>query len=240
MAMVFNTSVRRESAIKKQASVNEKIEMLNTLDLTVYWIGGFPSELEKLRQKTNVIMPENISKDNMPVKSSSFHITVKDDSGKTHEIVPRKYTEFMLIVVTTGEGFSDEAKDILRDCIAYNGVPVLCIGKEACEMMGTLLIHGSGFGRDHSFYYKRNEGYKDPYFDAKTVSSGGVELAEKFCSRLCEYCNVSASTRQSEASQIIASAKISSSEAAITSQAQGSETEPSETTGRIMFPIPPS
>ena len=51
IAMVFNTSVRRENALKRQASVNEKIEFLNSIDLTVYWIGGFPSELEKLRNK---------------------------------------------------------------------------------------------------------------------------------------------------------------------------------------------
>ena len=123
IAMVFNTSVRRENALKRQASVNEKIEFLNSIDLTVYWIGGFPSELEKLRQNTNVIMPENISRDNMPVKSSTFRISITekigDHKGDTKEIVPRKYSEYMMIVLTSTEGISDED---IASCVAADEV----------------------------------------------------------------------------------------------------------------------
>ena len=36
VAMIFNTSVRRENALKRQNTVNEKIEFLNSIDLTVY------------------------------------------------------------------------------------------------------------------------------------------------------------------------------------------------------------
>jgi hypothetical protein len=226
IAMVFNTSVRRESVLKHQASVNEKIEFLNSIDLTVYWIGGFPSELEKLRESTNVIMPEEISNDNMPIRSSTFHITVTEESGKKEEIVPRKYSEYMLIVITTGEGFSDEAKEVLRDCIVYNGVPVLCIGGDACEMVGTLLIHGSGYAKDHTFFYKLNDGYKDSYIEAKAVSAGGVDLADAFCTKLCEYCNISATKKMTEASERIASAASSAEEAATATTA---DTDPSET-----------
>ncbi len=247
IAMVFNTSVRRENALKRQASVNEKIEFLNSIDLTVYWIGGFPSELEKLRQNTNVIMPENISRDNMPVKSSTFRISITekigDQKGETKEIVPRKYSEYMMIVLTSTEGITDEAKDILRDCIVYNGVPILCIGSDACRFVGTILIHGSGYDKDHTLYYKLNEGYKEPYLDVKAVSAGGVEFADAFCTKLSEYCNAAATKKQTEASEIIASANISASAAAATSTApETSETvtETTETSETRQFLMPPS
>jgi len=216
MSMVFNTSVRRESALKKQAAVNEKIDFLNSIDLTVYWIGGFPSELEKLREKTTIIMPEEISRETMPVKSSSFRIEIKEKSGTTSEIVPRKYSEYMMIVLASTEGITDEAKDILRDCIVYNRVPILCIGSDACQFVGTILIHGSGYEKNHTLYYKLNDGYKEPYLDVKAVAAGGVEFADAFCTKLCEYCNASAEKTNTEASERIASAAASANEAAST------------------------
>ena len=233
MAMVFNTSVRRESALKKQASVNEKIEFLNSIDLTVYWIGGFPSELEKLREKTTIIMPEEISRETMPIKSSTFRIEIKEKSGATSEIVPRKYSEYMMIVLASTEGITDEAKDILRDCIVYNGVPVLCIGSDACQFVGTILIHGSGYDKDHTLYYKLNEGYKEPYLDVKAVSAGGVEFADAFCARLCEYCNVTAVKKNAEASEKIASAAASANEAAATTNETAAAEIPSETSESV-------
>ena len=248
VAMVFNTSVRRESALKHQASINEKIDFLNSIDLNVYWIGGFPAELEKLRESTKVIMPEEISKENMPIKSSTFRITYTDGDGKQKEILPRKYSEYMMIVITTGEGFSDEAKEVLRDCIVSNGVPVLCIGGDACEMVGTLLIHGSGYDKNHNFYYKLNDGYKDPYLDVKAVTAGGIELADDFCSKLSEYCNASASKKMAEASEIVASARISASAANSTTAApetsETNESSPSESVTEssetVFLPILPS
>ena len=240
IAMVFNTSVRRENALKRQASVNEKIEFLNSIALTVYWIGGFPSELEKLRQNTNVIMPEDISRETMPVKSSTFRIEIKEKSGTTKEIVPRKYSEYMLIVLTSTEGITEEAKEILRDCIVYNGVPILCVGSDACQFVGTILIHGSGYDKDHTLYYKLNEGYKEPYIDVKAVSAGGVEFADAFCAKLCEYCNVSAEKKNAEASERIASASISAGEAAATSTTTETSETVTETTERPRFLLPPS
>lgn len=248
VAMVFNTSVRRESALKHQSSINEKIDFLNSIDLNVYWIGGFPAELEKLRESTNVIMPEAITKENMPIKASTFHITYTDGEGKEKEILPRKYSEYMMIVITTGEGFSDEAKEILRDCIVSNGVPVLCIGGDACEMVGTLLIHGSGYDKDHNFFYKLNDGYQDPYLDVKAVSAGGAEFADAFCTKLSEYCNMSATKKIAEASERIAAAQTAASIPNATSKAsetaEASEMSPSESvtesSEKIVLPLPPS
>ena len=240
VSMVFNTSVRRENALKRQNSVNEKIEFLNSIDLTVYWIGGFPSELEKLRANTKVIMPEEVNKETMPIRSSTFRIKITEKKGaETKEIVPRKYSEYMLIVLTTGEGFSDEAKEALRDSIVYNGVPVLCIGSDACRLVGTILIHGSGFDKDHSMFYKLNDGYKEPYLDKKAVAAGGVELAEDFCTKLCEYCNVSADQKQAKASEIIASASSSAEQTPEISITEPSESV-TETTERPPLLLPPS
>ena len=239
VAMIFNASVRRENALKRQNTVNEKIEFLNSIDLTVYWIGGFPSELEKLRANTKVIMPEEVNRDTMPIKSSTFRITISEKKGaETKEIVPRKYSEYMMIVLTTGEGFSDEAKEVLRDCIVYNGVPVLCIGSDACQLLGTLLIHGSGFDKDHTLFYKLNAGYQEPYLDKKAVAAGGVELADAFCTKLCEYCNGSATQKQAQASEIIASASSSAAEAPETTVTDTSESV-TETTERQPLLLPP-
>ena len=240
VSMVFNTSVRRENALKRQSTVNEKIDFLNSIDLTVYWIGGFPSELERLRPNTKVIMPEEVNKETMPVRSSTFRITITEkDSKESKEIVPRKYSEYMLIVITTGEGFSDEAKEALRDSIVYNGVPVLCIGADACRLVGTILIHGSGFDKDHTMFYKLNVGYKEPYLDKKAVSAGGVEFADAFCTKLCEYCNISAEQKQSQASDIIASASVSAEQTTEASITDPSESV-TETTQRPPLLMPPS
>lgn len=223
IAMIFNTSVRRESALKHQSSINEKIDFLNLIDLTVYWVGGFPSELENLRPSTKVVMPEEISQDNMPIRSSTFHISIKEDSGRTKEIVPRKYTEYNLIIITTGSGFTDEGKAVLRNCIVDNDIPVLCIGKEACEFMGTLLIHGSGYKADHSIFYRRSEGYKEPFLDVKAVAAGGADMADALCTSLSEYFDKAAADKMTKASEIIASAQTSAGE---TEETETSETAP--------------
>ena len=239
--MVFNTSVRRESALKHQSSINEKIDFLNLIDLTVYWVGGFPAEIENLRQSTKVIMPEEISEDNMPIRSSTFRITIKEDSGRTKEIVPRQYSEYNLIVINTGSGFTDEGKAVLRNCIVDNDIPVLCIGKEACEFLGTLLIHGSGYKADHTIFYRRSEGYKEPFLDAKAVAAGGADMADDLCSRLCEYFDKSSADKMAKASEIIASAQSSASEAeetATSSSDPGNEEVPTDTAEQAAPTIP--
>lgn len=245
IAMVFNTSVRRESALKHQSSINEKIEFLNSIDLTVYWVGGFPSEIENLRQSAKIIMPEAVSQDNMPIRSSTFRITIKEDNGGTKEIVPREYSEYNLLVINTGSGFTDEGKEVIRNCIVDNDVPVLCIGKEACEFIGTLLIHGSGYKAEHSIFYRRSEGYKEPFLDTKAVAAGGADLADALCSSICEYFDKASADKMAKASEIIASAQSSAIEAAETEPEtepepsdSGSEETPADTAEQAVPTLP--
>ena len=58
IAMVFNTSVRRNAALAKQDEVNKKIASLNAIDLMIYWIGDVPEELETLKESMTVLRPE--------------------------------------------------------------------------------------------------------------------------------------------------------------------------------------
>jgi uncharacterized membrane protein YjgN (DUF898 family) len=43
IAMVFNTSARRSAVLSRQEEVDKKIEFLNSIDLTIYWIGEVPA-----------------------------------------------------------------------------------------------------------------------------------------------------------------------------------------------------
>ena len=244
IAMVFNTSARRNIVLKKNEEIIKKTEYLNMLDLTIYWIGDFPPELESLKKRTNIIRPEEITKDNMPIRSSTFRISVTDEQGNHNDIVPRKYTEYMLIVITTGDGYSDEAKEVLRNCIADNGVPVIAIGDKACNLLGTVLIHGAGYAPEHSIFYKVKEGYHEPYLDPDAVKAGGVVLADDLCGKLCVYFNDRASQKWAEASERISSAASSAASSAsdaetATSESVG-ESSVSETTEREKLLLPPA
>ena len=239
VAMVFNATARRNAALLKKSAVEEKIASLNAIDLTIYWIGDVPSELETLKKSMTVLRPEEISKENMPVKASTFRITVKDESGAEQVVEPRHYSEYMLIVINNVDGLNDTAKEALRDSIVDNGVPVLCLGGKACNMVGTLLIHGAGYSTDYSMFYRKNEGYEEPYIEAKTVSEGGLEFADALCGKLCTYFNTAMAKKRAEVSELISSANSSAEEAATATTAESSETV-TETTEKIKLLKPPT
>lgn len=243
IAMVFNTSARRSAVLSRQEEVDKKIEFLNSIDLTIYWIGEVPAELEKLKDSMVIIKPEDISKENMPVKSTTFHITITDpddESGRPTlpptEILPRDYSEYMLIVVNTADGFSEISDDILHNCIVDNGVPVLSIGGSASDHIGTILIHGAGYSSDYSMFYKLREGYNEPFLDKKSVSSGGLEFAEELTAKLSNYFKDAAQKKYIQASEIRSSASSSADEAATatTTEPQNTENSSSETRPRML------
>ena len=240
--MVFNTSVRRNAALAKQDEVNKKIASLNAIDLTIYWIGDVPKELETLKESMTVLRPEEVSKETMPVRASTFRITVKDESGAEQVIEPRHYSEYMLIVINNVDGLNDTAKEALRDSVVDNGVPVLCLGGKTCNMVGTLLIHGAGYSDDYSMFYRKNEGYMEPYIEAKTVSEGGLGFADALCGKLCTYFNTAVAKKQAEVSELISSANSSAAEAATATTAETTETSESvtETTEKIKLLQPPT
>lgn len=238
VAMIFNTSTRRESALKRQSAVEEKIKYLNSVDLTIYWIGDLPKELESLGQSVQVIKPEEISKDNMPIKSSTFHITVTDEAGNSKEIIPRNYSEYMLIVINTGDGFSEGGKEIIRNCIVDNAVPVIGIGGNACNLIGGILIHGGGYTSDYSMFYRVKEGYEEPYFTADAVTAGGIGIAEEFTSKITAYFDKTASKKWAEASERVSAANSSAAEAATATTTEPTEST-SETTEKLKLLQPP-
>lgn len=239
IAMVFNATARRNSVLVKKNAVEEKIASLNAIDLTIYWIGDVPDELEMLKESMTVLRPEEISKENMPVKASTFRITVKDESGSEQVIEPRNYSEYMLIVINNADGFSDTAKEVLRDCIVDNSVPVLCLGGKTCNMVGTLLLHGAGYSADYSMFYRRNEGYVEPFLDTEKVSTGGFDLADELCGKLCTYFNTAVAKKQAEASERISAAYSSVQEAATATTSESSESV-TETTESIKLLQPPT
>ena len=239
IAMVFNTSARRNAALNKKSAVEEKIASLNAMDLTIYWIGDVPQELESLKSHMQVLKPEEVTPENMPIKYTTFRIKTwnrregeepgeeRDDSDAT-VIEPRKYSDYMMIVLNTGEGFSDGAKEVLRNCIVENGVPVLCLGGKACDLVGTILIHGAGYSSVYSMLYKLNEGYQEPFLDAKAVAAGGMDFAEELVGKLCTYFKTAEMNKYIEASERW-SAAISSVDEAATAVTTTTETtsEPS-------------
>lgn len=222
IAMVFNTSVRRNAVLKREEAVEEKIKYLNSKDLTIYWIGTVPEELESLKEKINIIKPGEVRNDNMPVRTSSFRISVKEEDGSKKEIVPRDYSEYMILVINTGDGITDDGKEVIRNCIADNDIPVICIGGEACNMVGTLLIHGAGYSSDYSIFYKLSDGYEEPFLDAAAVTSGGMDLAEELTGKISSYIDTEAAKKYSEASSRMSAAVSSVIDAATAT------TEPSE------------
>lgn len=226
IAMVFNTSVRRNAALAKKGAVEEKIASLNPLDLTIYWIGNVPEELESLKPKMKILKPEEVNGENMPIKFTTFRITYKETKKSPEKVIePRDYSEYMLIVINTSEGFTDESKEVLRNCIVDNGVPVLCIGGKACDMVGTILIHGAGYSSDYSMLYKLKEGYDEPFLNAKAVAAGGIDLAEELAEKLSTYFNDAVAKKITEASERVSSAFSSVDEAA-TAGTTASESAP--------------
>lgn len=235
IAMVFNTSVRRNAALKRQGDLEEKITHLNSKDLTIYWVGSVPEEFESLKPKINVIKPGEVRNDNMPVKSSTFRISVKEEDGSKKEIVPRDYSEYMILVINTGEGVTDDGKEVIRNCIVDNGVPVICIGGKACDMVSAILIHGAGYSSDYSIFYKLNDGYEEPYLDAKAVSAGEMDLAEELAGKICTYIDAEESRKLTEASERISAAISSIDEAATatTTPSESSDISASETQDNV-------
>ena len=245
LAMVFNTTARRSQILTRQSEIDKKIDTLKSLDLTIYWIGDVPEELEKLKEKMVIIKPDEISRENMPIKWTTFHITITDPTDPDNkdkptlpptEIAPRNYSEYMLIVINTGSGFNDISDDVLRNCIVENGVPVLCIGGPACEHIATMLIHGAGYASDYSIFYKLNEGYDEPFLDSKAVSSGKMDFSEELVTKLNAYFSAAAQKKYQEASERWSAAISSADEAATatTTESQATENSSTETKQQIL------
>ena len=180
IAILFGSSSKRQGLIDRKASVEEKLGAYAQMDLTIYWIGEFPPEMEVLAPVTQVIAPENVSSETMPVKSTSIHITERDDYGNIiKEEIPREYSRYMLIVISGNPALSDSAKEALSNAVAQNGVPVYSIGDEASSLLGSLLLYNRRkIGPGSSLFYSLNSRYKENPISEDIIQAGGMDLAE--------------------------------------------------------------
>ena len=180
IAILFGSSTKRQGNIERKANIEAKLDIIAQTDLTIYWIGEVPAELEHLMPVINVIPPETASEENLPAVSDKIPFQEYDSNGNlVDEVVPRDYSEHMLIVLYGDYVLSDSGREALLDSISQNGVPVIAIGDEAAAYLARILNRVRYHeGPGSSLYYCLGKGYKENLIPVEKVSAGGIDLAE--------------------------------------------------------------
>ena len=75
IAILFGSSTKRQENIDRKADIEAKLDIIAQTDLTIYWIGEVPAELEHLMPVINVIPPETASEETLPIKIFPYHVT---------------------------------------------------------------------------------------------------------------------------------------------------------------------
>ena len=81
VAILFGSSTKRQEGINRRDAVNARLDVIAQTDLTIYWIGEVPQELEHLMPVINVIPPEQASEETLPIKVFQYHVTEYDPYG---------------------------------------------------------------------------------------------------------------------------------------------------------------
>ena len=186
VVLMFNAASLQKQNINLTNQVTYASEKLAAKeDLMIYWVGDFPPEFAGIANVVTVIPPSQINEEIMPIKSSTFKSTEYDEYGNiVKEIIPREYKDNMIIVLYNVSLVTDEQKEVILNCVAQNGVPVLAIGKGSIALIREALMYTPGdFAEYDSFYYKLGEGYKDHVLDNESMETGG----EKFALNLMDY-----------------------------------------------------
>ena len=181
IAILFGSSTKRQQAIDRKAALDANIDTIIAADTTIYWIGDPPpEELEHLMPVVNVITPESASEDNLPVKSPLFHTQVHDSFGRlVSEQIPVEYTDNLVIVISGTPNLTQAGSEALLNSIAQNGVPVIAIGNDASEALGSILSYRRiKMGDGSSLYYCLGAGYTENPLSEEAVKAGGMDLAE--------------------------------------------------------------
>ena len=181
IAILFGSSTKRQQAIDRKAALDANIDTIIAADTTIYWIGDPPlEELEHLMPVVNVITPESASEDNLPVKSPLFHTQVHDSFGRlVSEQIPVEYTDNLVIVISGTPNLTQAGSEALLNSIAQNGVPVIAIGDDASEALGSILSYRRiKMGDGSSLYYCLGAGYTENPLSEEAVKAGGMDLAE--------------------------------------------------------------
>ena len=207
VAVLFGSSTKRQSVIDKKATLESKFDEILKYDITIYWIGDLPADLQYLSSVIQVIPPESVSSSNLPVKSPSFHVEEYNELGElVDEEVPIEYSRYMLIVLCGGDGgesgassgnggesaassgasgasqgalaISEDGREALLNSVAQNGVPVLAIGDDAADLLCDVLsYHRYKNGTGSSLYYCLGAGYTQNPLSEDAVNNGGFDLA---------------------------------------------------------------
>ena len=180
VAILFGSSTKRQENIDRKEEITSKLDAIARTDLTIYWIGEVPAELEHLMPVIKVIPFEQVSEETLPIKIFQFDVTEYDPDGVfVSESHPREYSEHMLIVISGNPVISDPGKEALLNSISKNGVPVIAIGDEAAEFLGGLLMRRRyKEGPGSSLYYCLGKGYRENPIPEDKVLAGGIDLAE--------------------------------------------------------------
>ena len=142
LALMFGSGAQVQAISERKANVEASLDAIAESDITIYWIGELPQELEHLSPVVKVISPENITRETVPVRGPAFHIEEYTPEGLlVNEEIPKEYSAHMLIVLTGNPVISDDGKAALLDAISKNGVPALAIGDEASEVLGDVLSY---------------------------------------------------------------------------------------------------
>ena len=180
IAILFGSSTQRQGNIDRKAELETQLDIIAQMDLTIYWIGEVPKELEHLMPVITVIPPETASEENLPIKVFQYHVSQYDTYGNfVSESYPREYPEHMLIVLYGDLVLSDPGREALLDCISKNGVPVIALGDEAATYLAKILQRVRYHpGPGSSLYYCLGKGYKENLIPVEKVAAGGIDLAE--------------------------------------------------------------
>lgn len=180
LALMFGSGAQVQAISERKANVEASLDAIAESDITIYWIGELPQELEHLSPVVKVISPENITRETVPVRGPAFHIEEYTPEGLlVNEEIPKEYSAHMLIVLTGNPVISDDGKAALLDAISKNGVPALAIGDEASEVLGDVLSYRRfKRGPGSSLYYCLGAGYTENLIPVETVKAGGIDLAE--------------------------------------------------------------
>lgn len=180
VAIIFGSTAERNAAIDRKGNLDSKFSEIAGKDLSIYWIGEVPKEYEKLIPVIKNVDPANASRQTLPVKSPEFHTVEKDAYGNVvKEEIPIKYPQYMVIVICGNPVFSEDCREALQDAVTKNGVPVIAIGDEASELLGSVISYKRLHkGAGSSLYYCLRKGHQERILPEEAVKAGGMDLAE--------------------------------------------------------------
>lgn len=150
------TADSRRAAAEEQKK-QELYDRFLEKDVTLYWIGDLPKELEAISSK--IIVAEEITTDTMPMKSPDFHMVEYDkDGNKVFEKIPVEYTDHLYIVISHTV-LTAERYDIIRECIKDNGVRVIVLGSDAIyPFREHLILPYMSYEEEDSLAYSLKDG----------------------------------------------------------------------------------